>query len=193
MIDRFRGPAGPLAAPATPGDRAGGTLAGVRAALAAGYFDRLGVTTLWLSPVYTNPTEHLVGRDGHLVAAYHGYWPADPSAVDPQLGGDAALTALVAAAHARGLRLILDVVPNHVFQTHPWVAAHSRSAPGIVAAPGRDADPATVSWFNDGPDACVCGDVGCDWDAHMETCWFASYLPDLNWRHPDVLAQGVAD
>ncbi|MGZ3438456.1 MAG: hypothetical protein ACXVDD_03025, partial [Polyangia bacterium] len=50
MIDRFRGAKGPLAAPASPGDRAGGTLDGVRAALDAGYFERLGVTTLWLSP-----------------------------------------------------------------------------------------------------------------------------------------------
>lgn len=181
MIDRFRAATGPLAAPATPGDRAGGTLDGVRAALDAGYFDRLGVTTLWLSPVYTNPTDHLIGRDGHLVAPYHGYWPSDPRAVDPALGGETALDALVADAHARGLRVILDVVPNHVFETHPWYLAHSR------AATPND------SWFNDGPGHCVCGDPDCDWGGHMETCWFAPYLPDLNWRHPDVVAAGTAD
>jgi len=181
MIDRFRSATGPLAAPASPGDRAGGTLDGVRAALDAGYFDRLGVTTLWLSPVYTNPTDHLIGRDGHLVAPYHGYWPEDPRAVDPALGGEAALDALVADAHARGLRVLVDVVPNHVFETHPWYVAHSR------AATPND------SWFNDGPDHCVCGDPGCDWGGHMESCWFAPYLPDLNWRHPDVVAAGTAD
>lgn len=194
MIDRFRSSTGaPLAPPASPGDRAGGTLDGVRAAIDAGYFDQLGVTTLWLSPVYTNPTEHLVGRDGHLVAPYHGYWPAQPRTVDPQLGGEAALDAVVAAAHARGLRVILDVVPNHVFQTHPWLAAHGRGAPGIDPSPAPTADPSTISWFNDGPDACVCGDPGCDWGGHMETCWFASYLPDLNWRHPQVMQAGVDD
>jgi glycosidase len=181
MIDRFRGAAGPLAAPATPGDRAGGSLDGVRAALDAGYFDRLGVTTLWLSPLYTNPSDHLVGRDGHLVAPYHGYWPADPRAVDPALGGEAALTALVTDAHARGIRVLVDVVPNHVFETHPWYVAHSR------AATPDD------SWFNDGPEHCVCGDPGCDWGGHMESCWFAPYLPDLNWRHPDVVTAGTAD
>jgi glycosidase len=165
----------------------------VRAALEAGYFERLGVTTLWLSPVYANPNEYRVGRDGHLVTPYHGYWPGDPHAVDAKLGGEAALTALVAAAHARGLRVLVDVVPNHVYEAHPWVAAHGRGAPGIEAAPSPAADPSTVSWFNDGPDACVCGDVGCDWGGHMETCWFAPYLPDLNWRHPDVIAAGVAD
>ncbi len=183
MIDRFRAATGALATPASPGDRAGGTLDGVRAALDAGYFDRLGVTTLWLSPVYTNPTDHLVGRDGHLVAPYHGYWPEDPRAVDPALGGEAALDALVADAHARGMRVLLDVVPNHVFETHPWYVAHS-----IQATP-----PGEISWFNDGPDHCVCGDPGCDWGGHMETCWFAPYLPDLNWRHPAVVAAGTAD
>lgn len=193
MIDRFRGADGPLAAPPTPGDRAGGSFDGVRAAIEAGYFDRLGVTTLWLSPVYTNPMDHLVGRDGHLVTPYHGYWPADPRGVDARLGGEAGLDALMAAAHARGLRVILDVVPNHVFATHPWVAAHGRGAPGIDPAPGPNADPATVSWFNDGPEACVCGDPGCDWGGHMETCWFASYLPDLDWRHPAVMRAGVDD
>jgi glycosidase len=193
MIDRFRTAAGPLAPPASPGDRAGGTLDGVRAAVDAGYFDRLGVTTLWLSPVYTNPTDHFVGRDGHLVAPYHGYWPAEPRTVDPALGGEAALDALVRDAHARGLRVLADVVPNHVFQTHPWFVAHARGAAGIDPAPAPDADPATVSWFNDGPDHCVCGDPGCDWGAHMESCWFAPYLPDLNWRHPDVVAAGTAD
>lgn len=181
IIDRFRSSTGALTAPPSPGDRAGGTLDGVRAALEAGYFDRLGVTTLWLSPVYTNPTAHMVGRDGHLVAPYHGYWPAEPRTVDPQLGGEAALEALVAAAHARGLRVLLDVVPNHVFQTHPWFAQHSRAA-------GE-----SPSWFNDGPDACVCGDPGCDWGGHMETCWFASYLPDVNWRNPSVMDAGVGD
>jgi len=185
MIDRFRSATGPLAAPASPGDRAGGTLDGVRAALDAGYFDRLGVTTLWLSPVYTNPTDHFVGRDGHLVAPYHGYWPEDPRTVDPALGGAAALDALVADAHARGMRVLLDVVPNHVFDTHPWYLQHSRAADPTLDA--------TTSWFNDGPDHCVCGDPGCDWGAHMESCWFAPYLPDLNWRNPAVTAAGTDD
>ena len=184
MVDRFRSSTGALTAPASPGDRAGGTLDGVRAALDAGYFDRLGVTTLWLSPLYTNPSDHLVGRDGHLVAPYHGYWPEDPRAVDPALGGEAALDALVADAHARGLRVLADVVPNHVFRDAPVV-------PRALAR--RHRRRRQVSWFNDGPDHCVCGDPGCDWGGHMESCWFAPYLPDLNWRHPDVVAAGTAD
>ncbi len=193
MVDRFRTATGALTTPASPGDRAGGTLDGVRAALDAGYFDRLGVTTLWLSPVYTNPTDFLIGSGGHLVTPYHGYWPEAPNTVDPAFGGEAALDALVADAHARGIRILLDVVPNHVFDAHPWYTAHSRGAPGIDPAPAPNADLSTVSWFNDGPDQCVCGDPNCDWGSHMETCWFAPYLPDLNWRHPDVMTAGTAD
>jgi glycosidase len=189
VIDRFRGGAGPLAPPSTPGERAGGTLDGVRAAIEAGYFDRLGVTTLWLSPVYTNPPGHFTGRDGHLYEAYHGYWPAEPRSVEPQLGGEAQLDALMASAHARGLRVILDAVPNHVYEGHPYYQQHSLLDEAVATAPS----PRLADWFNDGPSACVCGSPGCDWGAHMETCWFDRYLPDVDWRNPDVLTVGVDD
>jgi glycosidase len=189
MVDRFRGPQGALPAPASPGLRAGGTLSGVRAAVEAGYFTRLGVTTLWLSPLYENPPGLHRGRDGNLYEAYHGYWPSAPRSVEPQLGDAAELSALVAAAHQRGLRLLFDAVPNHVYESHPYYAAHSRAA--LTAAGIGDLD--RNSWFNDGPRACVCGDPGCDWGTRIEDCWFDSYLPDLNWRHPDVMQTGVAD
>jgi glycosidase len=193
MVDRFRGPSGALPPPASPGDRAGGTLGGVRAALEAGYFEALGVTTLWLSPTYANTPGYERGRDGHAVTPYHGYWPEAPRTVDARLGGAAELDALVAAAHARGLRVILDVVPNHVYKDHPYFTQHSRTSPSISAIATAKTPLDAVSWFNDGPDACVCGDAGCDWGTHMETCWFAPYLPDLNWRHPAVMQAGSDD
>ncbi|MGC4114218.1 MAG: alpha-amylase family glycosyl hydrolase [Myxococcales bacterium] len=180
MVDRFRGH-GPLAPPSSPGDRAGGTLDGVREALEAGYFARLGVTTLWLSPVYTNPEGRWPGRDGRQYESYHGYWPVEPRQVDPKLGGDDALEALVASAHARGVRVILDVVPNHLFVRHPYYQAH-----GWAHEHSR-------SWFNDGPDSCVCGTPGCGWGEKLQTCWFTDYLPDLDWRRPEVMDQGTAD
>lgn len=179
LVDRFQGAQGPLAPPASPGDRAGGTLDGVRRLVEAGYFEHLGVTTLWLSPVYRNPEGRLIGRDGHVYEAYHGYWPTAPREVEPKLGGEAQLDALVAAAHARGLRIVLDVVPNHVHESHPWYRAHGRSAGG--------------TWFNDGPDTCVCGGPGCGWAEHIDHCWFDTYLPDVDWRNPEVVAAGLDD
>lgn len=177
MIDRFRGDSGaPLAPPSTLTSRAGGTLDGVRAAIEAGYFDDLGVTALWLSPVYQNPIEPREGRDGHMSEGYHGYWPLDSRGVDPRIGGPEALTALVQAAHARGLRVLLDLVPNHVYEMNP-----------------RFLENAAAGWFHDGPDSCVCGTEGCGWGERIQTCWFTPYLPDVRWQHPDAMRAGIDD
>ncbi len=80
----------------------GGTLAGVRSKL--GYLKRLGVTALWLSPVFK--------QRGHL-DSYHGYGVQDFLDVDPRFGTRADLVALVAEAHQSGLRVILDIIFNH--------------------------------------------------------------------------------
>jgi len=165
MIDRYRGDEGAaLAPPATLGSRAGGTLDGVRASIEDGSLDRIGVTTVWLSPVYRNPTGMRPGRDGHEYESYHGYWPADGRAVDDRIGGDAALRRVVEVAHAHGMRVILDLVPNHVDETNPLYAEH-----------GKD------GWFN--PTGCVCGDEDCPWGEFIQSCWFASYLPDVHFQH----------
>ncbi len=178
MTDRYRGDGGAvLAAPKTPGSRAGGTLDGVRASVEDGVFDRMGVTALWLSPVYENPQEAREGRgDGHTYEGYHGYWPVDSYSVEARLGGEAALHGLVEAAHRRGIRVLLDVVPNHVYETNPLFLKHQGDG-----------------WFHDGPDRCVCGDAGCGWDTHIETCWFTSYLPDYRYQNPEVMRMAASD
>src|SRR3954466_849070 len=68
----------------------------------------LGVDALWVSPFYVSPW-----RDG-------GYDIADHTAVDPRFGDLAQFDALVAAVHAHGMRLIVDYVPNHTSDRHPW-------------------------------------------------------------------------
>lgn len=80
----------------------GGTLAGVLSKLA--YLQQLGVTTLWLSPVFK--------QRGHL-DSYHGYGVQDFLDVDPRFGSRAELVTLIANAHAAGLRVILDIIFNH--------------------------------------------------------------------------------
>ena len=177
VIDRFRGNGGaPLAPPQTPGARAGGTLDGVRAEIERGTFDALGVTALWLSPVYTNPSEPFPGRDGHSYEAYHGYWPLDSRGVDPHLGDAASLRAVVTAAHRRGIRVLFDFVPNHVYKDNPRYVAHAQQG-----------------YFNDGPDHCICGDPGCGWGDHLLTCWFSSYLPDVRFQEPEQMKLGAKD
>jgi glycosidase len=177
MIDRFRDDEGlALASPQTPGSRAGGTLRGVLAMLESGYFESLGVSALWLSPVYANPDEPREGTDGRLYESYHGYWVERDREVDERIGGEQALRGLIAAAHARGIAVILDVIPNHVYETHEIVAAH------------RD-----DGWFNEHPSECVCGTSSCPWESFMQDCWFAPYLPDLRLEHPDAMNYAVGE
>lgn len=178
MIDRYRGDAGvPLDPPADPGARAGGTLDGVLAELRAGTFEALAVSALWLSPVYLNPDRARPGRDDdHLYESYHGYWPLDTRAVDPRLGGEPALRALVDEAHARGIRVLLDLVPNHLYEDNPRVAEHRAEG-----------------WFHEHDPECICGSPTCPWAEFIEVCWFTAYLPDLRFENPDVLDLAVDD
>jgi len=105
----------------------GGTLWGVRDKL--DYIADLGATCIWLSPVWASPT-------------HHGYDVTDYTQVEPRLGGNEALAALIEAAHARGLRVLLDMVCNHVSDRHPFF----QSALHDPHSPYRD-------WFhfNDSP------------------------------------------
>ena len=161
MIDRFADQGGSLPYAAERiGQRAGGSLAGVRAQLDAGWFDKVGANVLWLSPVQPNPDGLWPTLSGHEMEGYHGYWPVSATGVDPALGTEAELRDLVRAAHDRGMRVILDVIPNHVHEQHPLAA--------------------DASLFH--TDACICGDVDCPWSENIETCWFADYLPDLDWE-----------
>jgi len=172
FVDRFRGTSGPLAPPETPAARAGGTLAGVRAALDSGELTSLGVDTLWLSPLYANPTGEYPGNDGRQYTSYHGYWPVASRALDPRFATEEELDAFMADAHARGIRVLFDVVPNHVHQDHPLAAEH----PDWFGAPG-----------------CICGQGACDWADHIKTCWFAPYLPDFDWSRKEVAAAVTED
>ena len=162
MIDRFRGPGGqPLSAPASMTSRAGGQLRGVTQFITSGEFEASGWNAVWLSPVYRNPDGYFIGRDGRPQQGYHGYWPISEDEIDPRIGTEGDLRDLVTAAHARSVRVMLDVVPNHVHQEHPLVAEHA-------------------DWFRDAT-TCVCGQ-SCDWATAIERCAFATYLPDVNWN-----------
>ena len=167
VLDRYRGKDGPLAPPATPASRAGGSLAGVKNALDSGELEALGVTALWLSPLYKNPVGEYGGNDGRTYTSYHGYWPIASRALDDRFASEKELDAFVADAHGRGIRVIYDVVPNHVHSEHPYAQQHK-------------------DWFNPG---CVCGQNGCAWS---ETCWFAPYLPDFDWN-AEAPAKQTAD
>jgi len=110
----------------------GGDLAGVTAKIKQGYFKELGVDALWFTP----PTEQNHGStdEGTGVAyGFHGYWPRDFTAVDANLGTEQDVRDLVDAAHAAGMRVLLDVVMNHTGPVTPqdtvWPADWVRTSP----------------------------------------------------------------
>jgi len=110
----------------------GGDLAGVTQKIKEGYFDDLGVDAIWITP----PVEQIhAGTDEGTGKSYgfHGYWARDFTSIDANLGSEKDMHELVDAAHARGMRVLLDVVMNHtgpVTAEDPvWPAEWVRTAP----------------------------------------------------------------
>jgi len=95
--------------PTDPGFYHGGDLKGLTEGL--DYIQGLGATALWIAPIFTN--KPVQGPPGQESAAYHGYWITDFTRVDPHFGTNDDFRALVEAAHARGIKVYLDIVINH--------------------------------------------------------------------------------
>lgn len=146
----------------------GGDFAGIEEHL--DYLKQLGVTTVWTTPVVSN---------GAMPKSYHGYAATDLYAVDPHFGTLADYQRLSAALHARGMKLVIDLVPNHVGVEHPWVK-----------------DPPAPDWFHGtlahhsqaqsdfyqliDPHAPLRA-----WQAIVDG-WFTDGMPDLNQENPLV-------
>ncbi len=146
----------------------GGDWAGVTQKIQSGYFNDLGVNTIWLTfPIQNADTfaGQGVGADTHVYSSYHGYWPFDVTQVERCFGTPQDLTAMVTAAHTAKLKVIFDYV---------MVDIH-------IQSPIYTNNP-TWFWPNVGPNGgdCICGQ-GCDWNANGLQCWFAPYLPHFNY------------
>ncbi len=176
VVDRFRNANGYLDTPPYPSARAGGTIAGVEAAIEEGYFQSLGANTLWISPLYKGPEGTFPGADGRPYTDYHGYWPAEERALEPAQADDASLRSMIAAAHARGIRVLFDVVPNHVHTANPYWTENKGAG-----------------WFNHPDGECICGTASCPWTTDIIDCWFTPYLADLAWQNADVADQLTSD
>jgi alpha-glucosidase len=140
--------------------------------------DTLGIDAVWLSPFYPSPMADF----GYDVASYVD--------VDPLFGDLERFDALVAAAHARDLKLIIDFVPSHTSNQHPWFQASRASRDD----PHRD----WYVWRDPKPDgslpnnwAAIFGGPSWEWDQQTGQYYLHSFLPeqpDLNWRNPAVRA-----
>jgi alpha-glucosidase len=133
-----------------------------------GYLQELGVDAIWLTPFYPSPQ------------ADHGYDVANYVDVDPRFGMLDDFDDLIAAAHARGIRVIADIVPNHSSSEHPWFTG-DRSRYVTVDAPANDAPP--NNWpSNWGGPAWTYDTERGHWFLHL----FAPDQPDLDWHNPQV-------
>ncbi|MEU5212258.1 alpha-amylase family glycosyl hydrolase [Streptomyces sp. NPDC020742] len=150
-----------------------GDLRGTRERLP--YLRDLGVDALWLTPFYASPQ-----ADG-------GYDVADYRAVDPLFGRLQDADDLLRTAHDLGLRVIVDIVPNHTSDRHPWFADPELARQRYLFRPGRGAHgelpPNDWESVFGGP-AWTRTDRG-DWYLHL----FAPEQPDLNWDDPEVHAE----
>ncbi len=114
----------------------GGDLAGLQSKL--DYLQGMGVTALWITPPFENNWVQGVGTDD-VSAGYHGYWQVDLTTIDPHLGSNAEMQALIDDAHARGMKVYFDMVANHTGDVIEYVGGGTdyRSKADY---PYRDAD-----------------------------------------------------
>ena len=90
----------------------GGDIRGITQKIEEGYFDKLGVNALWMTPV-VEQIHSFTDEGTGKTYAYHGYWAKDWTSLDPNFGSEEDFAAMVAAAHKRGIRILMDVVINH--------------------------------------------------------------------------------
>jgi alpha-glucosidase len=161
-----------------------GDLAGVRARLP--YLAALGIDAIWFTPWYPSPKSDA------------GYDVADYRSIDPAFGTLADADALIADAHAHGIRTIIDLVPHHCSDRHPWFQAALAAAPGSAErarfwfrsgrGPGGNLPPNNWRSIFGGPAwtrvSAPDGTPG-EWYLHL----FAPQQPDFNWANPQVRAE----
>lgn len=180
-----------------PSLRHGGDLEGIRQHL--DYFNQLGVTALWLTPVLENNSP-----DNNKFSTYHGYATTDYYKVDPRFGTNDEYRKLVAEAHQHGLKVVMDMIFNHCGFEHPWVSDMPSkdwfNTPEWLEETKNVGRDATTGQPNGTPDANdkylqtsykltpVLDPYASKVDFH-ETVdgWFVPSMPDLNQRNPHVI------
>jgi len=153
----------------------GGDFAGIIEKIDSGYFNKIGVNTLWISPV--NKTTDKAWQEWpephRFYSGYHGYWPVSPNETEPRFGTLDEFKKLVETAHRHDLKVLLDFVSNHVHIEHPYFQEH------------RD-------WFGDYnlPD----GTQNIRrWDEYRLTTWFDTFLASFDYENSAKAVETMTD
>lgn len=142
----------------------GGDLAGITQKIKDGYFSKVGINTIWVSPLNQNPegAYHEYIAPQRKYSGYHGYWVVSISNVDHRLGTETELKELVAEAHKNKINVILDFVSNHIHMENPIYQQHKDE------------------WFN----SIYLADGTKNlrrWNEYDLTTWFDEFLADIDY------------
>ena len=159
-------------------DYQGGDIAGITKKIEDGYFDKMGVNTLWISPITQNPwdawgrypfeqgNKYDASKTYTKFSGYHGYWPIYATKIDDRFGTPAELRTLLSTAHAHNINVVLDYVANHMHINSPTLKAHP-------------------DWHTDSvlPNGKRNFEL---WDEARLTTWFDKHIPTLDMERPEV-------
>lgn len=156
-------------------DYFGGDIAGITEKIESDYFTKLGITTIWLSPIVQNPLEPYSGMEYPVktkFASYHGYWPISSSKIDFRFGTDEEMKRLVELAHAKGINVILDYVANHVHEEHPMFKNDPTICTPLILPDGTK----NLERWND----------------YRLSTWFDEFLPTIDYSREEIV-QSMTD
>jgi len=149
-------------------DYMGGDLVGITKKIEEGFFEELGIMTIWISPISQNPTTAWGLNKEPLTkfSGYHGYWPIYNTAIDYRFGTDDELRTLLATAHKHNINVVLDYVANHMHIESPTLKEHP-------------------TWITDSilPDGRRNFEL---WDEARLTTWFDVHIPSLDLEREEV-------
>jgi cyclomaltodextrinase / maltogenic alpha-amylase / neopullulanase len=181
MIDRFKdgdkSNSNPVQHPELlpPANYQGGDLQGILDKINDGYFTKLGINTLWISPVVDNTNEAYqeYPPPHRFYTGYHGYWPVSSAEVEEKFGDMALLKSLIKTAHEKGIKILLDFVSNHIHIEHPlW--EKNREWFGVLELPDGTKNLRL-------------------WDEQRLTTWFEPYMPSFDYLGSEEALEAMTD
>ena len=152
-------------------DYQGGDIVGITQKIEDGFFEDLGVTTIWISPITQNPYDAWGQNEDPKTkfSGYHGYWPIYNTVVDKRFGTDEELRTMLSTAHDNSLNVILDYVANHMHIDSPVLQ--------------QNPDWTTPLYLPDGRENIAL------WDEQRLTTWFDKHIPTLDLEREEVCQQ----
>ncbi|GJQ61994.1 MAG: hypothetical protein SCALA702_10470 [Melioribacteraceae bacterium] len=176
MVDRFNDGDSSINAPIEfdslkwKANYLGGDLQGIINKLEDGYFDKLGINTIWISPVYDNPNKAYKEYPAphRYYSGYHGYWPSHHERIEEKFGDMSKLKELIDTAKEHNIKILLDFVSNHVHENHPFFKENRNWFGQLDLPDGRK----NLRFF----------------DEFRLTTWFEPYLPSFDYNAtPEVI------